>query len=58
MTDKIIQISQDAEGNLMGLGESGTTYYEHLYKSGETKKHIWVEYINSKDIYQSKDSNL
>lgn len=47
MKDKIIQISQDAEGNLTGLGKSGVTYYAHHYKSGDVKKMIWVKYLDN-----------
>ena len=54
MKDKIIQISQDAEGNITGLGKSGTTYYAHRYKSEKENKMIWVKYIESPSIEESR----
>jgi hypothetical protein len=52
--DKIIQISQDAKGNLVGLGKSGKTYCAHRYHSKEETKMMWISYIDNPSKGESK----
>ena len=49
--DKIIQISQDAEGNLLGLGESGVVYKTEYFQ----EEGVW-KWAKNKDNPSKEES--